>query len=302
MLDLWEELRGWIPRDVDSPDWAEGLDKDELQSLMSMAIVRWGQVREVVRRSPGTSPDDLSDLVDALLDLANQFCGLLIGAYLMLPVGSDGMVTRGTKRRSIDRADLLQTLMDLQNRFELEVERATIRKAAAEVEGIRDDTRAAAGEIATADLAQHFETYRKSERTQAEVLRAIAGLLIAGAVVALAHLVPGERTTAEVLQRAVFSLPIFALAAYLSKESAQHRKASQWAATLRVQLLTIDLYAAPLGIEEAAEVRQILARRAFGDVPMLAAGDEAKEDPALPLGLQAVLERLLVELRSKPEK
>lgn len=127
-------------------------------------------------------------------------------------------------------------------------------------------------------------------------------VLTVGVVVALAFLVPGERSVAEVLQRGAFALPIFGLAAYLSAESAKHRKAAQWAATLRVQLLTIDLYVAPLGAKEAAEVRQLLARRAFGDVPMLASGDATKDEAAMPLSVQAVLERLLVEMRSKPEK
>jgi hypothetical protein len=48
-------------------------------------------------------------------------------------------------------------------------------------------------------------------------------------------------------------------------------------------------------------VRQLLARRAFGELPV-ASGGSANEDAPMPLGLKAVLDRIVTELKAKPVK
>ncbi|KQS57834.1 hypothetical protein ASG36_14680 [Geodermatophilus sp. Leaf369] len=296
MLPLWMQLVEWTPRgDLvlgTSEEWADYLSPAQMRSITDVAVVRWGQLYEVVAAADGTSGSDSERIAVALLDLGRQLAGVLHDAYSSLPDVFD------SERLQAARLGLLQ----LRDAFDTELQRRSISQAAAEVQQVRDATRVNAGEIATGELAQHFEKYRSSERRQAEILRVLAGLIIVGTVVALARLIPGDRTTAEVIQRGAFSVPLFAVAAYLAAESARHRKAAQWAGTLRVQLLTVDLFTKPLDATEAASVRMILANRAFGEVPMLASGNGAKEEAAMPVSVQAVLERLLVEMKARPEK
>jgi len=170
-------------------------------------------------------------------------------------------------------------------------------------EAAAEHSKKAAGESGSLSLAQHFETYRKSERSAAEVFRALAVALTAIIVVVLVQLPHHGLSVADVLQRALVAVPAFGLAAYLAAEAGRHRRSSQWAATLKVQLLTVDAYVEPLGEAETAEVRQLLARRAFGELPT--AGGDTKgpaEESPMPVGIHALLDRLLAEMRSKPEK
>lgn len=174
--------------------------------------------------------------------------------------------------------------------------------AAASAESAAVHSRKAAGETGSLNLAEHCEKYRRSERKAAEWLRGLAVLLVALTVILLIRLPHEGFSVADVLQRALIAIPAFGLAGYLAAEAGRHRRASQWAATLKVQLLTIDAYVEPLGDAEAAEIRQHLARRAFGDVPTVSTSPtEAEPETTMPVGLQALLDRLIAELKNKPE-
>jgi hypothetical protein len=111
-------------------------------------------------------------------------------------------------------------------------------------------------------------------------------------VASLARLPHIALTLADVLQRALIAVPAFGLAGYLAAESGRHRRASQWAAIRKVQLLTLHAYVQPLGPGAAAEIRRSLAKRVFGDLPTAAGGTKDKEEQLLQIGAQAILEKI----------
>jgi hypothetical protein len=171
------------------------------------------------------------------------------------------------------------------------------RRSADKAQSAAESSRTAAGEAGSRNLAEHFEALRKSETMAAEVLRVIAAILVIVIVVVLIRLPHEGASVAEILQRAIIAIPAFGLAAYAGAEAGRHRRVSQWAGSLKVQLQTVDAYCEPLPPDEAAEIRLLLAQRAFGELPRLGG---KSEEGGMPTGLQPLIELLLVELRSRP--
>ncbi|MCZ2848086.1 hypothetical protein [Modestobacter sp. VKM Ac-2978] len=300
MLELWRNVVSFAtPREMIMDNASHvvdpmvGVSSSYLMHECGDALE--GLVR-LLRREPRTSPDDLRDLISPLARDAQKYLQEILRGY------RQQLTTKYAAE--FEHREVEETARQLERAIDNDVATRAAqeaRQAASTAQAAASSSRQAAGVAGSTNLAVHFEEYRKSERTQAEVLRVLAVVLVLGALVILGFLFRGEPSATEVAQRAIFALPAFGVAAYLAAEAGRHRRASQWAATLKVQLLTVDAYVQPLGEKEAAEVRQLLARRAFGELPV-ASGGSTSEDAPMPLGLQAVLDRILSEVKAKPEK
>jgi hypothetical protein len=295
VLQLWQEMKEAVDHEEEWTAYPNMPADAVAVALLDKSLARLDGIYPVALRQPGIDSSALDNQAEPLAQAALDFLELFTQAQ---PSGNlrferaFGRLHEGFQR---------EVSFDQMRRAAAAVKAA--ETAAATAESAAQNSRKAAGETGSLNLAEHFETYRKSERTAAEWLRVLAVSVVAVAVIVVMRLPHEDLSIADVLQRALIAVPIFGLAGYLAAEAGRHRRASQWAATLKVQLLTVDAYVDPLGATEAAEIRQHLARRAFGELPTTnSSGKEGVEDVPMPTGLQAVLDRLLAELKSKPEK
>lgn len=151
-------------------------------------------------------------------------------------------------------------------------ERLEARRVVDDVSQARDDalealadTRKAAGVTAETSLAQHFGDYAVRERRSANRLRlstVALALLITGLASALL-LVSSDVSAVDEPERLALTLPLAALAAYLGREASRHRNASTWAEEIRIRLLTLDAFAAPLSDEQRSQLRSEFGRGVF---------------------------------------
>jgi len=270
---------------------------------MEAALSVFEQVIEALQGIDLISRADWSNLVDGLILTGSIYAHELFDAYTHEGAIDDGIghrVLKDTVLRDllhfVNQMGAAKDFSQIDEAKQKAIEAATTAEAAAQ------SSRRAAGEAGSLNLAEHFDAYRKSERRAAEILRASAVVLVIVTVVILTRLPHTGLTLADVLQRALIAVPAFGLAGYLAAESGRHRRASQWAATLKVQLLTVDAYVQPLGPEAAAEIRQLLAKRAFEDLPAAAGGAKDKEEQPLQIGTQAIVEKFIDGLKPNPDK
>ncbi|MGY1697357.1 hypothetical protein ACI780_20845 [Geodermatophilus sp. SYSU D00814] len=272
-------------------------DPKRFAAISGKVVPLLAAIDAVVKRTPDINPDSLKEVIVPLARAGEELIDAMV----------DGL----------DRPEISQDLArtcerdaeEISNNLAREIAFDRMLKAVDSAESYADKaeaavkkTRSALGEEGSLNLAEHFQSYQRTERRSAEALRGFAVALAIVAVVVLALLPHEDLSIADVLQRALIAIPAFGLAGYLAAEAARHRRAWQWAATLKVQLLTIDDYVQPLDATDAVEIRQLLAKRAFGELPTVAAGDttDASPDAVMPIGVASIVEKVLTELKPKP--
>lgn len=153
----------------------------------------------------------------------------------------------------------------------------------------------AAGIAGESIMASYFKDFAKDEWESATKFRrwTIILLAVGGGLAAIFLLLPAfgvEALTLEagdyvhLAQRVIVTAAVFALAAYLARQSHQHRTLANWAKALSVQLKTFDAFMAPLDSSDAKEaLRAQFAARVFGEPPVLR-GDAApsEQSPLMP--------------------
>ncbi|WP_354263685.1 hypothetical protein [Arthrobacter sp. OAP107] len=166
---------------------------------------------------------------------------------------------------------------------------ASTEKSASKASEAATSASEAAGTAGESTLASYFEAFTKDEWESATRYRVwtIRLLAIGGGLAAVFLLLPAFGVEALALeagdyvhlaQRIIVTAAVFALAAYLARQSHQHRTLANWAKTLSVQLKTFDAFMAPLDSNDAKEaLRAQFAARVFGEPPVLR-GDASSED------------------------
>jgi hypothetical protein len=150
----------------------------------------------------------------------------------------------------------------------LEARRLTHETRGARDEAVRvlDVTRRAAGVTGETSLAVHFGNYAASERKTANLLRLGTVAVLLGVTVLAAVLLfrkGANPTTTEDIAKLSLTIPLAALATYLGREASRHRRVSQWAGELEVQLLTVDAFTETLSGSLREQIRSDLGRRVF---------------------------------------
>lgn len=135
-----------------------------------------------------------------------------------------------------------------------------------------ENLRQAAGEGAKERLAQTFEFRAREETRSASSWNKLVMLFVAlGIVLPLiaisfgAHFLGQLTGMYGVTVKALIGLPMFALATYSGRISAQHRAMAQHMKLLVAQIDSVKAYVAPLATETQQDIIAALGRRAFSD-------------------------------------
>ncbi|MGX9672652.1 hypothetical protein [Mycobacterium sp. HM-7] len=130
----------------------------------------------------------------------------------------------------------------------------------------------AAGEGGKERLAQTFEARATEETTSAtnwnRLVMAFVALGIVLPLIAIVlggHILGTPSTTTGVLMKALIGLPMFALATYSGRISAQHRKMAQHMKLLVAQIDSVKAYVEPLPTEVQQDIIATLGKRAFSE-------------------------------------
>ncbi|WP_036507371.1 hypothetical protein [Nocardioides sp. URHA0020] len=169
-----------------------------------------------------------------------------------------------------------------------EFERSAERSAemALRAAGIAREAASGAG---TGQLAEWFDKFATSRRHGSWLWFAIAASVIAATVAALVFHHPDEPDWQQALSSVAYSLPLFALAAFAAKESSRARTTQLWAASLTVQLRTLEAYAEILEPSSRAELYARFSEHVF--TPLAPAG-QLNELKAVPSEVVRLLEVL----------
>lgn len=135
----------------------------------------------------------------------------------------------------------------------------------------------AAGVAGATTLSEHFAKYARSERRSAETFRWLTVGAIGGAVllaIGLPH--PDSGDWVGLVYRLLITGGVAALATYFGRQASNHRRATDWATSLRVQLQSFPAFVAPIPPGETRnEVFKMLAARVLGSPPSAGDSDQA---------------------------
>lgn len=181
---------------------------------------------------------------------------------------------------------------------------ASTEKSASKASEAATSASEAAGTAGESVMAAYFEAFAKEEWESATKFRmwTIRLLSVGGGLAAIFLLLPAFGVEAlavnagdyvHLAQRVIVTAAVFAIAAYLARQSHQHRTLANWAKALSVQLKTFEAFMAPLDSTEAKEaLRAQFAARVFGEPPVLR-GDtaSAEQSPLMPNNVWEMLTR-----------
>lgn len=126
----------------------------------------------------------------------------------------------------------------------------------------------ATGEIGEASFVTHFADYAKNQRVYAEWLRWATVALIAGVV---AYAVLGDHPDVGdwvgLISRGAVLAGGTAIAAYLARQSGQHRRAAEWAKSIEIQLRTFPAFVDGAPEEDRSYILRLLAARILASPP-----------------------------------
>jgi hypothetical protein len=153
--------------------------------------------------------------------------------------------------------------------------RASAKRLTEELQDSVVKARDAAGTVGNASLSSHFANYADQEVRSANRFRAFA---IAGFTVALVFallfgngkngwLLTFQSDWTALAFKVAGAAGIGSISAYLARQAGQHRRMSNWARSMAVQLQSFPAFIEPLGYEKQAEMYDLLARRVFTAPP-----------------------------------
>lgn len=165
----------------------------------------------------------------------------------------------------------------------------------------------AAGSTGNNILAQHYQDLAVNESTTAHKFRlwtiistivggAIAGIFVLGSSLGWDKLQIDSDDWVHLVQRAITTVAVFGLSAYLARQAHQHRMMANWAGSLAVQLKTFEAFLDPIKSEEVRDLlRTSFATRVFGDHPVI------KGEPS-EIGTAGVAEKALDMLAKRSSR
>lgn len=295
-LDAWLGLLN----DRSLQDWygSEGAELQPQEARQALSSEVLSNVRDlVVMVRPSFAKGDLplmAKIVDRLSELFSEVAnGLqatgLLSARLMDLIVQYEFVKRTKAADEFERQ--AETLL------------ASINESASKASEAATSASEAAGTTGESALASYFEKFADEEWESATKFRVwtIVLLAVGGGLAAVFLLLPAFGVEALALepgdyvhlaQRVIVTAAVFALAAYLARQSHQHRTLANWAKALSVQLKTFEAFMAPLDSSEAKEaLRAQFAARVFGEPPVLR-GDTSPDDSSpVPEKLWEILSR-----------
>ncbi|SCX32926.1 hypothetical protein [Mycolicibacterium fluoranthenivorans] len=175
------------------------------------------------------------------------------------------------------------------------------RQAFKTVENLKE----AAGEGGRERLAQTFETRGKEEATSASDWNKLVMVFVTlGIVLPLVAISLGDHflgqlsDTYALVVKALIGLPMFFMATYAGRISAQHRKLSQHMKTLTAQIDSVRAYAEPLSPDQRQDLIATLGKRAFSEPGVTTPGEGSVGMP--PEDIRPILEKAIEAL--KPDK
>ncbi|MEV7801104.1 hypothetical protein AB0O14_18635 [Microbacterium foliorum] len=224
-----------------------------------------------LRRS--VSSDSGADVLNCVRNSADRIVALLNGM---------GAELSAFER---DRADMMTSrARALSGQAAILQDQATLRSAAvklnAELQESATKAKDAAGIVGTSSLATYFGRYANRENRLANWFRFFA---LAGFVAALAFalifgngansvFVTFEDEWTALAFKVAGALGIGGIAAYLARQSGQHRRMANWARSTEVQLQSFPALIEPLGYDQQADMYSLLARRVLAAPPERASG------------------------------
>lgn len=242
---------------------------------------------------PGSEEAVLRWVKSASDEIAAHFNGMQIELPTLERQQADLIISRA--RTLGQQASSLQDQASLRS--------ATV-KLNAELQDSATKAKDAAGIIGTSSLATHFGTYANREADSADAFR-VSALVGFGAALVFA-LVFGngakgllfafESEWTALAFKAAGTLGIGGIAAYLARQSGQHRRMANWARSMEVQLQSFPAFIEPLEYEQQAEMYSLLARRVLTAPPEKAGG--SSEDSVVAAQLIDVLTSVMK--RSSP--
>jgi hypothetical protein len=180
--------------------------------------------------------------------------------------------------------------------------REDARSAAREALSAASALKLAAGDEGATKLEEAFEKYAKGQRGSAQVFRRwTIVLLIAVAVFgAFAAVLPSfvpaqaELPWQIVVYRISVLSALVGLAAYLGRQSGQHRRAADWADAIAVQLRAFPAFIQPIqGGKVADEIYEAFGKRVMGSPPDF----NGKSDDAVSPTMSALIDALVKQAR-----
>lgn len=153
--------------------------------------------------------------------------------------------------------------------------RASALRLNEELQDSVDKAKDAAGEVGNASLSSHFATYADDEVRAANGFRraALVGFALALAFALLfgngkeGWLLTFQNDWTALAFKVTGALGIGGISAYLARQAGQHRRMSNWARSMAVQLQSFPAFIEPLAYEQQADMYQMLARRVFTAPP-----------------------------------
>lgn len=211
-------------------------------------------------------------------DLRFAITDYLWAARSLIVTAADGEVRERTLPEIAEIAKVLD--VDAAQRS---AERAKAAQRQAEESAER--ARAAAGDTATHELAAEYIAVVAAEDRAANWYRwGTIGLLVVSAVES-AYFALGfeDLETSQIVARLAIAVPLLALAAYLGRESAQHRQLARAYRSTAVQLKTVGAYADMLGDEGEQELLLLLGKAVYTGPPATPDAEDEAATTAIPL-------------------
>lgn len=263
-------------------------------------LTLWLAFEAIMRRDVDPATLDAEAFTDDLITSAREMAQATANAWSglgNLPHQArhfvDATALADTARRIAEAEDLRRVAARVRATED------TLDAVVEEAQATLETQREAAGVSGSLGLATHFSDLAKAESKRADLFLAAAIAVVVAFIVIVAFFVPHtDVAVTELISRAIIAIPGFGLAAYLAREGGRHRHVAQWAKSLEVQLKTVDAFAAPMTTADVSEVRKAFASRAFGAMPAVPGRQSGSDSPA-PVDLQAIIERLITELRAK---
>jgi hypothetical protein len=247
-----------IPHSVRAPDGEDIgyvlgaiLPEDQIEWYLEWA-------RELTMLNSPQSPTEMVDLFDAALFESLTF---MINAVNELPEPMRGDCLRHIYRFQ-DEMSLVRASGHAHqvSRDALEVEAAKER-----AEDVVADIEEAASDVATSELATHYDHYFRREWWQAQIFRGMSLAVLASLVIYGAQvLLPDPNWDAIfALRKVAIITPLSVAAAYLAREAAGHRREARWAGVRSTQLKTLRAFTDGLDHGDRQSLRAEFGRVLF---------------------------------------
>lgn len=138
---------------------------------------------------------------------------------------------------------------------------------AALLEARATERRRASGEQGQRDLAMYFNQYAEKELSLATWFRWASMVLIGCAVGIAGWGLFVSEDDGHIVKRALTAAAVAGFAAYLARQSGQHRRIYNWVKGLSVQLQSLTMFMDAVPDEVRADVYRDFSRRALGAPP-----------------------------------